>query len=371
MDFDNYTSEDFALLHEFRKWVLTPTRDGNIFWSAWLKSHPEKRELIEQARRLVLHMPMVKHSLSKAEFSELMEGIESGISHSTENYNSDIPEDKEVIIPLNSYSVTGTNEGEKARISTLWKWTSYAAALILFATTVIFLNQYFGTPTNSTGQMVAVDSPRGQISLINLPDGSKVWLNSGSSIRYPKPFSDTERHIYLEGEAYFEVSKDSMRPFTVYSGDVATTALGTSFNINHFKENPHIDISLITGKVKVYYLYESVNDNSEGIILSPREKVRFSIPDQKLIKGAFDPTMVLNWKNGIIRFNEASYTEVKHTLERVYDIEFVEENETSQKWSYNGDFSNDGIDMVLKKLSLTEDFTYHQDENRVYIRFNR
>lgn len=372
MYFDKYTAEDFALLEEFRTWVLTPNRDSNIFWADWLEKNPDKLATIEQARLLVEHVPSGKHSLDQHEFDAIVNRIEEAID--SESLNSPVlgekDEKREQVIPLNSYSITEKAQSEGA--GRQWKrWLSYAAALLVLVAGAFFFNQFSEGATDAMEQFVTTESPRGQISLINLPDGSRVWLNAGSSIRYIEHFSEVARDIYLDGEAYFEVARDTTRPFTVIAGNTSTTALGTSFNINNYTDNSEVEIELLTGKVSVKSISENRTELTGEFVLQPGERATYSKGSGQFDKGNFDPAKALNWKNGIIQFENATFTEVKNTLERVYAIDISTDNKLNRTWSYNGQFSDEPLELVLKKLSLTEDFSYEIDKNKVRLQFNR
>jgi transmembrane sensor len=127
-----------------------------------------------------------------------------------------------------------------------------ATLLILFAATYLFINKTKNSIDSSVveANLIIKGNPAGQKSRITLSDGSIVWLNSASSISFLEKFPPDARNITLEGEAFFEVTQDTLRPFVVTTGNVSTTALGTSFNINAF-DAENIKIALITGKVKV------------------------------------------------------------------------------------------------------------------------
>jgi ferric-dicitrate binding protein FerR (iron transport regulator) len=136
--------------------------------------------------------------------------------------------------------------------SLLKRWVSIAATILVIA--LVGMSYFASTDINNVDEVhasiVHKSNPAGQKSKVFLPDGSIAWLNSESSISYESEFKDSSRHIHLTGEAFFEVKKDSIRPFVVYSGAISTTALGTSFNINAFNES-NITVSLTTGKVNV------------------------------------------------------------------------------------------------------------------------
>lgn len=360
MPFTRYTAQDFALHPEFRMWVLQPNRELNEYWSNWLTAHPEKLALVEEARILVENTPFKVDRLEEDEFQSMIDAIEQTLD------NDDLPSEQKTI-PLNSYAVTG-QISKNRRATSRKKWLRIAAAIaILIASAYIFgfIDRPLGKETNP---FITEVSPAGQIRVIEMIDGSKIWLNAGSSIRFRQDFTPSARDIFLEGEAFFEVANDSTRPFTVYAGNISTTALGTSFNIHHFEENTFTDVSLISGKVAVNYLSEA---EGETLTLVPGEAARLDTENFSFTKTLFDKRIAIGWKEGIIYFSDASFENVKNTLERMYNIKIHTTNNTNHNWSYNGQFDNENLNLVLKKIALTEDFEFTIRKNQVEITFNR
>lgn len=362
MHLKDYTAEDFALHQEFRMWVLCPNRELNAFWSEWLLMYPEKLVSIEQARLLVENTPFKMDRLSDYEINILIGNIESVLNE------EEIVFEKEAI-PLNSYAITDKLPKRSAQHSRRI-WIYCAAAIALLLASISFFDFGFHSSQQEKDIYTTKVSPLGQISVFNIPDGSRVWLSAGSSLKFLENFTPSSREIYLEGEAYFEVAKDSTRPFTVHSGNISTTALGTSFNVNYFAENAFTDVSLLTGKVVVEYHSDSNTTNTD-LILTPGEVARLDVDKETLIKGSFEPGSAASWKDGVIYFKDATFQNVKGALQRMYNIEIKTINSSDHTWSYNGRFDNENLPLVLKKIALTEGFEFTIKKNQVEIIFNR
>lgn len=156
------------------------------------------------------------------------------------------------------------------------------------------------------GQMIKVSTPRGGQYQAVLPDGSKVWLNAASSIKFPSQFQGTSRNIEVTGEVYLEVSRNANQPFSVLVNGATVDVLGTSFNINAYGES--IKTTLVDGRVKV-----------NGVVLEPRQQaIVRSSKDVKVVTADVEQTLA--WKNGFISFDAASFAEVMQQIERWYDI---------------------------------------------------
>lgn len=160
-------------------------------------------------------------------------------------------------------------------------------------------------------------TPKGRQYQVVLPDGTKVWLNAASSLTYPTAFTGAERKVKITGEAYFEVAKNAAMPFVVSINDEAgVEVLGTSFNVNAYKDGGSIDATLVDGLIRV----SSAEDKK---IIKPGQQARIS-STISLVKNA-DMEKALAWKNGIFNFDDVGLREMMMQIERWYDIKVVYE----------------------------------------------
>src|SRR5690606_31958131 len=175
-------------------------------------------------------------------------------------------------------------------------------------------------------------TPQGVKSDLTLSDGSKVILNSGSSIRYIKGFEKDKREVFLEGEAYFDVARDPEKPFAVRKANVSITALGTSFNVRAY-ENEDLNISLISGKVGI----EMLSDHQQYVLLEQGESLQVR-PEGTWSKEAFNEEEVIGWTKKTIIFNKTSVSEAIRILENWYGVTFNLENEPQPGLLLSGRF---------------------------------
>lgn len=169
-----------------------------------------------------------------------------------------------------------------------------------------------------------ISTPRGGQYSITLSDGTKVFLNAASSLKYPVTFSGSQRQVALTGEAYFEVAHNQAKPFKVSSGNQIVEVLGTHFNINSYSDTPIIKTTLIKGSVKV-------SAGKQTLLLKPGQQsqtIADAAEDFKLIlnKNA-DVSSEIAWKNGLFQFNGASIREVMQSAARWYDLDVIYEGE--------------------------------------------
>jgi len=229
-----------------------------------------------------------------------------------------------------------------------------AAAVILICLTA----WYFISPAETAEmqvenpQQVVTYNPTGHKSKITLPDNSVIYLNAESTLSYLQGFSDSIRYVQLDGEAYFEVEHDENRPFVVETGGIETMALGTSFNIRNYPEDNSINVSLLSGKVKV-----TDNQADSEVFLEPLENVAFDKEGRaiKMTKLERDDKSI--WKDGILFFRSSTFENVIKSLERTYDVEFDTSGYSSTDWSYNGKFDNQSLEIVLTRIGYSEGFT--------------
>jgi ferric-dicitrate binding protein FerR (iron transport regulator) len=184
-----------------------------------------------------------------------------------------------------------------------------------------------GDKRQATSETVlnTLSTPKGRQFQLMLPDGTKVWLNAASSIRFPTMFAGKERQVQVTGEAYFEVAGDAKMPFRVKAGNQAEIeVLGTHFNVNAYENEPDLKTTLLEGKVKVV----SNKSALPGTILQPGQQAIIRPDDpsgQATLVQAADIDKVMAWKNGVFNFEGASLREVMNQIERWYDITVVYE----------------------------------------------
>ncbi|AEW00346.1 iron dicitrate transport regulator FecR [Niastella koreensis] len=185
-------------------------------------------------------------------------------------------------------------------------------------------------PNGSTNGEVAyntMSTPKGRQFQVTLPDGTKVWLNAASSLRYPTAFTGTERKVTVTGEAYFEVAHNARMPFVVNVIDKEeVTVLGTHFNINAYENEKAIHTTLLQGSVRISSRQWAVGSGEEAkgeqsVMLKPGEQVSLSQSSQLSHPIPVQTDEVIAWKNGLFNFEGASLSEIMRQLERWYDIE--------------------------------------------------
>jgi transmembrane sensor len=202
-----------------------------------------------------------------------------------------------------------------------------------------------------------ISNPRGsKVIDMELTDGSHVWLNAGSSMTYPVPMTGKTRDVMIKGEAYFEVTKDASRPFTVSNGETRVTVLGTHFNVNAYENEPDLKITLLEGSV-------SVTQQTRRQLLKPGQQAIVQVNDIRLIEEA-DTEQAIAWKNGKTSFQGLGIEAALRELERWYDIT-VEISGRQVAKSLNSEMDrNEPLKDVLKTILDDNGIKYQFDPAR-------
>lgn len=298
-----------------------------------------------------------KGEVSDEEAQQITEWIEAKIEHQryyqqlcrlfeVSYWIEDIPEQTEVAFPKKTKALP-------------WKhyvisFMKVAAIFVLGFALHFFLNWQKTTHHELQHQ---IHVPTGQHVEIMLADGSKVWLNSGSTLTFPSKFNGKKRMVELDGEGFFEVKSDKEHPFIVSTSKYQVKAVGTSFNIYDYQDSPQFEAALLNGKVEV----TTNAKKTSVVILTPNQRAA-------LCQGVLKVKPIENannylWRKGILYFNEP-LLEVFDKLQEYYDIEFqIRNSSLTRKSPYcTGKFrAKDGLEHIIRVLKETNHFDYQID----------
>jgi len=238
------------------------------------------------------------------------------------------------------------------------------AGLLLCVGTWYGITKYNSQPAPiQTIAMLRSENPMGQRSKIVLPDSSTVYLAGDSKLTYPERFSVDKREITLQGEAFFEITKNPKRPFIIRTGNVQTRVLGTSFLINAFKGKP-MKVEVATGKVRVDRV--SPQGAKSLAVLTPGQSLKWDDKNVKLGRIAVDD--LNEWKNGRLVFNGANLREITSVLERWYNVKvtFKDSAKASQHITITLT-ANVPINQIMDVLAGTGGFQYQFKGNQIII----
>ena len=212
-----------------------------------------------------------------------------------------------------------------------------------------------------------IETPRGGQYQLRLTDGTIVWLNAGSTFKYPLSFDGNKRSVELSGEAYFEVAKDSRHPFVVQSKLQEVEVLGTHFNISSYSNEASVKTILLEGAVKVRSLPALKETAGKSVTLKPGQQ-SVLIKDQLKV-GQIDIEDAIGWKQGLFIFNEDPLVEVMHKISRWYDVDITFADPSLKNTRFSGSISrNLSLLKVLEKLSVTGGIRFSLEQRSIIIR---
>lgn len=197
----------------------------------------------------------------------------------------------------------------------------------------------------------------GMIGSTILPDGTKVWLNSSSYLKYPNIFSGQTREVTLDGEAYFKVTENTKKPFIVHTGNSSVKVLGTEFNMDAYSSNCFIATTLVNGSIQ--FNYQDEDNTSGSVVIEPNEQIYFDKKtSQTQVCEAYVPKDIA-WKNGQIILKETPLSEILWILSKRFNVEFKIKNPAFYKYSFTGVFTNQQIERVLEHFKRSSGIRYN------------
>lgn len=245
----------------------------------------------------------------------------------------------------------------KERSITFGAFIRIAASILLVVSAGLVGWRYMKNPQDSIVQHEKV-TLAGQKSTVVLADGTQVRLNSESKLSFPDQFDADRRVVRLEGEAFFDVVRDVRRPFIIVSGELTTTVLGTSFNIEAFREED-IKVTVATGKVRVQSSVTNKDGKLSEVILTPNQQLHYSLTDSEMEVKEVDLSKYLAWKEGIIRFEKTSLNEAVKVLERWYGVEISLSNDQLGSCVIrNGKYEDENLYNILKSFEYFLDIHF-------------
>ncbi len=259
------------------------------------------------------------------------------------------------------YDITLWSEGEKngekqqfhLRHMAIVLLKYVAVLIVAFSGAVFYLIQ-----KDNTIEMQTVFVPCGQRAEVMLADGTKVWLNSLSTFRFPNRFSESMRNVELDGEGYFEVTHNGKAPFVIKTYKYDVKVLGTEFNLKAYKENQFFETALVKGCVVI-----EDADKKELVEMKPNERVVYA--NGSLQIHSMDDWDDFRWREGLFCFTNETISSLILKLELYYDVKIRIESTDLTNCTYSGKFRiKDGIEHVLKVLQLNHRFDYTFDEGK-------
>jgi transmembrane sensor len=350
-DFRLYDITDFVLDEDFIRWVYEKCEEDEAFWEQWLQQHPGKHLVIAEARRILESLKTAQTAVPAPVIAQEVERLLQTIREQHER---------------------------PASLTRTYKMGWYAAAaviLLLVAVAGFSYKMFLSGASASPYSYAALTADRKLVEKKNnsdmpmhltLPDGSSIELAPDSRISYARNFDSAgTRDIYLSGEAFFSVTRIPNRPFRVFSNDIVTKVLGTSFNIRSFESDTTIQVVVRTGKVSVYTMAgespvtRAVASQPGEVILASNQRLVYAKAAQKFQKVLLDnPVMIVPAavdRNMV--YEEAPLEKVFSTIARAYDVSIVYDTELLKHCTVTADLRNETfyrkLDLVCRAIGAT------------------
>ena len=365
MDYLLYEAEDFAANESYLRYYFRLNDTDVAFWEDWICRHPERLDMIMNADQLISSLAL---QLPENEFQQEYERMKAAISR-----GSDI-EDPTSPGPDQPSSFIRDRPGRR-RSLLLWLAAASSAAVLFFLYLILFPvshSRHTSLSLAAIGQLHEKTNVTAVAQRVQLEDGSVIILQPGGKLSYPPHFHPDKREVWLEGEAFFTVSKNAQSPFYVYCDNFVTHVLGTSFTIRTDKRKQQIEVAVHTGKVEVYKRPESVvrrdpSEKSNGVILTPNQRVIYREDKQQ-----FETSLVAEPQPLVQEterteqssdspaspvFNNSSLAVILRSLEKTYGIDIEVENDNINNCHFSGDVSNmdlyGKLDVVCRSINVS------------------
>ncbi len=363
-DYKHFGVEEFVCDDAFIQWCLQPDAHSNTFWQDWMLNHPDKVSILKSAKTLVLDLNAIEKENQNSNFEqEIWKNIEKNIN-----------QPKKKIRKLNR-----------------WKWSSAAAILVIILS--YFIIQQQDSPVQSESEAITnwvnFENNSANIKHITLADGSKISLEPFSALKYPTTFSETERKVFLKGEAFFDIERDETKPFLIYANETITKVLGTSFTIKAFEGQKTVEVDVKTGKVAVYARVASENQNNQQkklkvkadkdiivplpnkkLIVTPNQKVVFDHKVEEMVKTLTEAPKVITELEELpqFQFNDESIVKVFEALEIAYGIDLDFDENKFKDCTITTSLGEETLFEKLTIIGFALDFKFTEKDAVIYIK---
>lgn len=365
----------------FVLWCLTPTDESDAWWHQYMEAHPEACDALSEARKILLTVRLNPVRRTPAESRKLWQRIENSMERK-DNRRRMLTFTryaaacilvlvgiigfwtflkKQPVTPEDNFIA---NQQNKQTEITLIKDNTEIVeiennAVISYDTAITIQSPTRQTTILQTTTAEKKDEyntlvvPRGRRTSLLLADGSKVWVNSGTTLHFPSAFESNERKIKVEGEIYIEVASDASCPFYVETPQMTVNVLGTKFNVSAYTNDVSQAIVLVEGSVRI------ITDTDESFILQPNQ--RFNRHAESSTIDEVDVYDHISWIEGIFRFRGETMDEIAQRLSRYYNIPIVCSPEIAQKRTSGKLMLFDNIEQVMETFGMLYNIKYTID----------
>jgi len=262
------------------------------------------------------------------------------------------PESPGNVEKIKHLTINKTNQGTKSKGLVFWSFARYAAILLLVLSVSTVTYYFIGK--EDIAKMITVSCGTGQVKSVDLPDGSKAWLNAQSQISYPEKFSE-KRDVQISGEVYFEVKHDEKNTFTVHSKVVDITVYGTRFMVSSYNEDPHVSTCLFEGSIAM-----EIPTIKKTLALTPGDVVTVEKSSMNISKESNVAEGLNKWISGGISFYNEPLSEIAKKLQRKFGEEVAIQGSQIQAMKLTADFEGENLDQILTYMCSYSGLKYEK-----------
>lgn len=395
MKYSEYSEEDFIADEHFQRWVVDSNSEIDEFWIDWSQKHPEKRGILNSAIAFVKSMDD-EERLSGKEIDGIWKNIlEQREDNGREKSRRRIPFYKNNIVQIGvaagiigvllavfgTYRVGNSDDARSHEIpenAIILKLQDGTRQILHENGSEVIVETKGSVVKQNQNQLIydknaekefkleynELKIPYGKKFGIVLSDGSHVFLNSGTKLRYPVAFAvGKEREVYLDGEAYFSVAKDTDRPFIVVTKSMNTKVYGTKFNVSSYSNEPNTATVLVEGSVGVYRAEGYGNNEMRKIV--PGERALFT--DDNIMVNSVNINKYIAWTEGKLFFNDDEFKKILKELERHFGVVIHNDIEEMNLKKFTGTFTEESIEEILNVFQEHTPFKYLRNEKVITI----
>lgn len=244
------------------------------------------------------------------------------------------------------------------------QYMKYAAAVLLGVSVSLTMSYLANQEDSSIVGNYKLVTSKGEKSYLQLPDGTKVWLNSCTTLEYAENYGHSNRDIYLDGEAYFEVAKNKDLPFVVKTSGIDVKALGTAFNISAYMEDSRLITTLFNGKVAVQPTL-----TKQEVLLEPNQVAVYDKSRNRIEVMPYDKKQFAQWRGGFLSFEMMHLQDITKLLERNYNVVFRYENQGIKNLKFSGSFrNNEDLSEILNVIKTNTGIRYQILKDTIVIK---
>ena len=306
----------------------------------------------------------LSNSATADEMKELDEWIASNedfhdwLENQVDNSSAEMDAEKQADILAKIHEKIAVQSKQKFVLPGWAKTVAAVALIVLMAASAAI---YFRSNQPNMIQYAEIGALRGQKASVTLPDGTKITLNSESTLKYSTNYNQSDRAVELVGEAYFEVAKNKKIPFVVKAGKLEIEAKGTAFNIKAYPTDNSISTTLTEGKIEVKTPLDVLN-------MIPNERMEYNNTDQTFRKLTLtDAVGSIGWLNDELSFENATLAEVVANFSRIYNIDIQFASESIKEQRFTGKINNNSLLSVLRIISFTSPIRFEQKDSVVIL----